>query len=89
MTKNVHKNMKQIGTITHYYDKIGVAIVELKGELKVGDKVLIGKEDDGIEQEIDSMQIDHEEVRKAKKGDVVGIKVGKRVRGNSPVHLLD
>jgi putative protease len=67
---------KFIGEVVHYYDRIGVAIIELKMPLAVGDAILMKR---GVmelfEQRIDSMQIDHTPVTKAKKGDVVGIKV--------------
>ena len=29
----------KIGKVTHYYDKIGVAIVELSSDLSTGDKI--------------------------------------------------
>jgi len=30
-----------VGKVTHYYDKIGVAVVELSSKLKVGDNISI------------------------------------------------
>ena len=80
---------KEIGKITHYYGKIGVAIVELKAGLKVGDRIKIGNEEEGKEEEVGSMQIDHKDVKKAKKGDVVCIKVGEHPKDNAPVYLLE
>ncbi len=32
-------NPKAIGKVVHYYDRIGVAIINLKSPLKVGDTV--------------------------------------------------
>lgn len=81
---------KQIGEVTHYFDNIKVAVIELnKGSLKVGDEMRIaGGEDTDFTQEVESMEIDHESVKKAKKGDEVAIKVDEKVRTNYKVYKL-
>lgn len=81
--------MKEIGTISHYYAKIKVAIVDLKALLKVGDKVRIIGAITDFNQTIGSMEIEHEKVEKAKSGDSIGIKVRKRVREKDIVYKLD
>jgi len=79
---------KLVGKVVHYYDKIGVAIIELAGTLKVGDKVKFVKGDDEVEQAIVSLQIEREEVGSAKKGQVVGIKADSVVKEGTKVYLL-
>jgi len=76
-----------VGEITHYYDKIGVAVVKLvSGDLKVGDKVkLTDSQGEEFEQEIKSMQIEHAKIEIAKKGDEFGLKVNKSVKDKSAV----
>ena len=70
---------KQIGVISNYFEKVGVAAIKLIGSLKIGDTIkIVGGELD-IEVPIKGMQIDREEVIKAKKGDDVGIKVSEKV----------
>ncbi|OGD91842.1 hypothetical protein A3D07_00290 [Candidatus Curtissbacteria bacterium RIFCSPHIGHO2_02_FULL_42_15] len=78
---------KKVGEITHYYDKIGVAVVKLAGgDLKVGDKVkLTDTTGEEFEQEIKSMQIEHAKIEIAKKGDEFGLKVNKSVKDKSAV----
>jgi len=72
---------KQIGEISNYFEHIGVAAIKLSAPLKVGDKIQIkGGENTDFEQEVDSMQIHHEKVEKAKKGDEIGLKVKDKVR---------
>lgn len=71
---------KPIGKITHFFDKIKVAVVALDGALKIGDKIKIGKEDNFFEMEVKSMQVEHEKIEKAKKGQEVGMKVKQEVR---------
>lgn len=62
---------KTLGKITHYFDKIGVAVLELNGSIKVGDKIKYG---DHV-QTVTSMQIDKKPVQKAGKGQSIGLKV--------------
>lgn len=78
----------KVGKVTHYYDKIGVAIVELSGSINVGDKIKIVKGDESSEQEIESMQIEHEQVKTAKKGQTIGLKVKEKVKRNAEVYRV-
>ena len=81
-------NMKKVGTVTHYYGKIGVAIVELSDTLKVGDRI---KFENGteFEQVVESMQVEHEQVEEAKKGEMIGLKVAQKVKEGTTVYLVE
>lgn len=76
-----------IGHISHYYDKIGVAVLELTGSVKVGDSIKITKGDQEFTQTVSSMQVEHESVKSAKKGDSVGLKVDQPVKPGAAVSL--
>jgi putative protease len=79
---------KEVGKITHYFGNISVAVVELSGALKVGDKIRIKGATTDFTQEVGSMQIEHENVETAGKGDAVGLKVKDKVRDNDKVYVL-
>ena len=79
---------KQIGQVTHYFDNLGVAVLQLSGKLKVGDKIKISGGEGEFEQVVDSMQVDRESIDKAKKGDDVGLKVSEKVRPGYKVFLV-
>lgn len=80
---------KLIGEVTHYFDKIGVAIIELAGPLSVGDKIrIIGGEATDFDQVVESMEIEHEKIKKAKKGDSIGVEVKEKVREGYKVYKL-
>ena len=81
--------MKPIGKISHYYDKAGVAIIELQDTLKVGDRIRIERGENAFEQEIASMQKDYKPVENAGKGETVGIKVDQKTKEGSLVLLLE
>lgn len=79
---------KLIGKVTHYFSKIGVAVIELSDALEAGDTIrIVGGETD-FTQKVDSMQIEHEEIKKAKSGDNVGLKVSQKVREDYKVYKL-
>jgi putative protease len=74
------KEKKLVGKITHYFTKIGVAIIELENTLKTGDEISIEGVSTNFTQKIDSMQIEHKNVKEAKKGESIGLKVADKVR---------
>ena len=71
---------KLIGKITHFFSNISVAVIELSDTLKVGDEISIEGATSNFTQKVDSMQIEHEKVEEAKKGQSIGLKVADRVR---------
>ena len=71
---------KEVGKVMSFYKKIGVAAIDLTGSLAVGDTILIKGHTNNFEQKADSMQIEHEKVEKAKKGDQIGMEVVDKVR---------
>ena len=80
---------KLIGKITHYFTNIGVGVIEItKGDLKVGDKIHIKGATSDFEQTVDSMQIEHENIEKAKKGDAIGLRVDQQVREGDQVSKI-
>ena len=81
--------MKKVGTVTHYYGNIGVAIVALAGKLSKGDKVKFEGGKTEFEQTVESMQIEHKEIDSAKKGDVIGMKVNEKVGEGAEVSLVE
>ena len=79
--KIVHKEGKPIATVTHYFPHVRVAVLKLSGPLNQGDEIrLTGGTHTDFNQTVDSMQVDHKAVKKAKKGQSVGLKVNEKVR---------
>jgi putative protease len=75
------EDWKEIGRVTHYFGNIGVAVLKLDDSLRVGDTIrIVGGVDTDFEQVVDSMEIDHQRIEQAKKGDELGLKVKERVR---------
>lgn len=79
---------EEIGQITHYYKKIGVAIIELSGGIRKGDKIAVRGKETNFEQGVGSMQIEHKEVETAAAGSAVGVKIDQTVREGDKVFKL-
>lgn len=79
---------EEVGQVTHYFNKISVAAIELTGELSVGDTIHIKGHTSDWTQTVDSMQIEHESVEKAGPGDQIGIKVDEHAHENDVVYKV-
>ena len=80
---------KLIGKITHYFSNIEVAVINLSAPIKDGDTIrIVGGQETDFEQEVGSMQIDHKDVKSAKKGDSVGMKIDEKVHEGYKVYKI-
>lgn len=78
-----------IGRVTHFFSQAMVAgILITDGELQVGDIIKIHGHTTDFQQAIDSMQVEHQKVLKAKPGDNIGIKVKDKVREHDVVYKV-
>lgn len=82
------RKLEEVGNVTHYFARIGVAVVELSGTVLVGDRILVKGMTTNIEQVIDSMQIEHSSVKKAEAGQSIGLKVADRVREGDTIYKI-
>ncbi len=80
---------EKIGKVTHYYNKIGVAAVEIDhGKLRRGDKIHFLGHSTDIEQTVSSMELEHHQILEAEEGQNIGIKVTDKVRENDDVYKI-
>jgi len=80
---------KLIGRATHYFNKIGVAVIEItEDEINVGDTIHIKGHTTDFKQVVNSMQVEHKPVEKAKKGESIGMKVDSAVHENDQVYKI-
>ncbi len=77
-----------LGKVIHYYDKIGVAVIKLKKNIKAGDKVKFEKGDNSFEQVIESVQLEHKQVDAGKKGEEIAVKVNKVAKDGTSVYKM-
>jgi len=80
--------LEQIGSIGHYYSKIGVAVIDLTAKIAVGDTVRIKGVTTDFRQKVESMQIEHANVENAGAGQSIGLKVTDKVREGDLVYKI-
>ena len=79
---------KPLGEITHFYDHISVAVVKLFNTLKAGDTINIEGHGKSFKQKVSSMQLEHKQLKEAKKGMEIGMKVDSPVKSKDLVYKL-
>jgi len=77
-----------IGKVSDFFARPVVAGIELIGTLKLDDKIHIKGHTTDMELIVDSMQINNVDVKEAKAGDAIGIKVSERVRRGDTVYKV-
>ena len=78
----------EIGKVSDFFAHPVVAGINLTGPLKAGDTIHIKGHTTDITLTLASMQIDNVEVKVAKAGDAIGIKVTDRVRKGDTVYKV-
>lgn len=82
---------QRVGKISHYYNHLGVAIIEVEKPFAIGDVLKFIRRGDKTElfqQTISSIQEEHQQIEKTKKGQSVGLKVEKPVHEGVEVFLV-
>ncbi len=77
-----------IGKVSDFFARPVVAGIQLTATLKLGDKVHIKGHTTDLELTVDSMQMDNVDVKEAKAGDAIGIKLSDRVRRGDTVYKV-
>ena len=75
-----------VGKVIHYYDKIGVAVIKLEKSLKVGDIVNFVHGENEFKQTIESMQLEHIQIKEGKKGHEVAVKIDKEAKSGTLIY---
>lgn len=82
-------NGRRVGRVTHYFDRIGVAVLQLDGPLALGDWVRFTRKGYVLfEQEVTSMQIEHKFIQSARAGEEIALKVVDEVGEGAEVFKL-
>jgi translation elongation factor EF-1alpha len=79
---------RQIGKVTHYFNRIGVAVLDLEDGLKIGDTIHIVGHQTDFTQEVKSMEIEHQKMQDAQAGDDVALKVYEPVRDGDKIYKV-
>ena len=78
----------EIGMVSDFFAHPVVAGIELSAPLKLGDNIHIKGHTTDFELTVDSMQINNVDVKEAKAGDAIGVKINDRVRRGDRVYKV-
>jgi translation elongation factor EF-Tu-like GTPase len=79
---------EEIGQVSTFFARPVVAAIDLTASLKVGDRIHIKGFTTDLELVVESMQIYNVDVKEAKPGDAIGVKVPDRVRKGDRVYKV-
>lgn len=82
------KEMRTCGSCEGYFEKINVGLFKLSTALRVGDLILIEIEDGLYQQEVKSIQIDRKEVKLARAGSDIGMKIEKQPKIGGTIYKV-
>ena len=82
-------DLKLVGVVTQYLDKINVAIIKLGMDIRTGEKLQLAGENRPFKQKIQSMQINRKNVATAGRDDDIGMKVNKKVKIGGFVYVIE
>ena len=80
---------KELGKVIHYFDKAMVAVIRLEDKLSVGDNVKFVYGENEFSQTVDSMEVEHEKIQSAGKGEEVAVKVEQRAKEGTRVYKVE
>lgn len=80
--------MEEVGRVSGFFSHPSVAVIELTGTLKVGERIYVKGHTSDFQQAVASMQVDHNPVQEAGAGQTVGLKVQERCRKHDVVFKL-
>jgi translation elongation factor EF-Tu-like GTPase len=78
-----------VGSVTRYFARIGVAGIKLTGVLSEGDTIHIVGHTTDHTQEVHSMQLENETITEGQAGQEIGLKVLERVRPGDQVYKVE
>ncbi len=80
---------KEIGRVTNYFSRVGVAVFTLDAPLRIGDRIRIKGGDRDFEQTVESLQVEHQPIESARAGQEIALKVDQKVRVNDALYKLE
>jgi putative protease len=77
-----------VGKVTHYFDHINVAVLQLTETIRVGDTLHFHGHSTDFTQTVDSLQLEHQPVSEGKPGQDVALKVAQKVHPKDAVYKV-
>jgi hypothetical protein len=79
---------KRIGTVTHYYNRLSVAVLNLTDEIRLGDEIHIKGRITDLVMSVASLEVDHRKIESGGTGMEVALKVDDFVREGDEIYKV-
>ena len=79
---------KHIGTVTHYYSRLSVAVLNLIDEIRQGDEIHVKGHITDLVMTVASLEIEHQKIESAGPGMEVALKVDDNVREGDKLYKV-
>jgi len=83
-----YREMKTCGICEGYFDNINVAVIKLTSPLREGDVIIFERQNGLFEQEVNSMQINRKDVKLARTGSDIGLKIALKPKVGTQVYKV-
>ncbi len=81
--------MFKVGKVLNFYTKTGVAVVELTGNLAVGDRIKFERDGNFVcEQQVEVIQIDYLKTDTAERGSIVSLKTNEETKEGDEIFQI-
>ena len=83
------RTMDECGYCDGYFEKIDVAIVKVTSPVRLGDCLIFERDGGLFEHRVESMQIDRKDVKLARSGSDIGLKIPMKPKVGTPVYKVN
>jgi putative protease len=80
---------KELGTVSNYFSKIGVAVIDLTAPLELGDEIRVIGGDRDFQQSVESIQVEHQPIEKGEAGQEIALKLDQKARPGDKIYKVD
>lgn len=79
----------KVGRVTHYFRKVKAGVIKVtRGPIDLGDTLYFKGHTTDFKQKVSSMQIEGKPIKRARRGQLIGLEVRSRVREGDEVYLV-
>lgn len=80
---------KELGRVSNYFSKIGVAVIDLTAPLELGDEIRVMGGDRDFQQTVESMQVEHQPIEKGEAGQEIALKLDEKARPGDKIYKVE
>ena len=80
---------QELGRVSNYFSKIGVAVIDLTAPLELGDEIRVMGGERDFQQTVESMQVEHQPIEKGEAGQEIALKLDQKARPGDMIYKVE